>query len=153
MPISIDMANASEAKELTTIALESKKYWGYSNDFIEMCRDELTLKEADFVNSLILVAKNNEIYCGFVQLRLNENTGQGELEKLFVAPSFIGLGVGKALYELAVEQALKLNIKELLLDADPNAENFYKKMGAITIYNTPSESIPGRFIPKMKITL
>lgn len=60
MSISIDIANASEAKELTTIALESKQYWGYSSDFIEMCRDELTLKEADFVNSLILVAKNNE---------------------------------------------------------------------------------------------
>ncbi len=52
MSISIDIANASEAKELTTIALESKQYWGYSSDFIEMCRDELTLKEADFVNSL-----------------------------------------------------------------------------------------------------
>ncbi len=63
MSISIDIANASEAKELTTIALESKQYWGYSSDFIEMCRDELTLKEADFVNSLILVAKNNEKYC------------------------------------------------------------------------------------------
>ncbi len=44
MSISIDIANASEAKELTTIALESKQYWGYSSDFIEMCRDELTLK-------------------------------------------------------------------------------------------------------------
>lgn len=38
MSISIDIANASEAKELTTIALESKQYWGYSSDFIEMCR-------------------------------------------------------------------------------------------------------------------
>lgn len=103
MSISIDIANASEAKELTTIALESKQYWGYSSDFIEMCRDELTLKEADFVNSLILVAKNNEKYCGFVQLKFNDNAGQGELEKLFVAPSFIGQGIGKTLYERAVE--------------------------------------------------
>lgn len=153
MSISIDIANASEAKELTTIALESKQYWGYSSDFIEMCRDELTLKEADFVNSLILVAKNNEKYCGFVQLKFNDNAGQGELEKLFVAPSFIGQGIGKTLYERAVEHARKMNVKELVLDADPNAENFYKKMGAITMYNTPSESIPRRFIPKMKIAL
>ncbi len=78
MSISIDIANASEAKELTTIALESKQYWGYSSDFIEMCRDELTLKEADFVNSLILVAKNNEKYCGFVQ-RLNNKKSDIEL--------------------------------------------------------------------------
>lgn len=71
MSISIDIANASEAKELTTIALESKQYWGYSSDFIEMCRDELTLKEADFVNSLILVAKNNEnlSVCFFIMLK------------------------------------------------------------------------------------
>ncbi|HIE5374486.1 TPA: GNAT family N-acetyltransferase [Proteus mirabilis] len=115
MSISIDIANASEAKELTTIALESKQYWGYSSDFIEMCRDELTLKEADFVNSLILVAKNNEKYCGFVQLKFNDNAGQGELEKLFVAPSFIGQGIGKTLYERAVEHARKMNVKELVL--------------------------------------
>ncbi|WP_369311115.1 GNAT family N-acetyltransferase [Providencia rettgeri] len=153
MPISINMAHSSEAKELTAIALESKQYWGYSDDFIEMCRDELTLKEADFINSLIFVAKNNERCCGFIQLRLNGNTGQGELEKLFVAPSFIGQGIGKTLYDLAIEHARKMNLKELLLDADPNAERFYKKMGAITMYNTPSESIPERLIPKMKITL
>lgn len=110
MSISIDIANASEAKELTTIALESKQYWGYSSDFIEMCRDELTLKEADFVNSLILVAKNNEKYCGFVQLKFNDNAGQGELEKLFVAPSFIGQGIGKTLYERAVEHARNMLI-------------------------------------------
>ncbi|MEY2344101.1 GNAT family N-acetyltransferase [Proteus mirabilis] len=47
--------------------------------------------------------------------------------KAICRPSFIGQGIGKTLYERAVEHARKMNVKELVLDADPNAENFYKK--------------------------
>ncbi|MEX5952140.1 GNAT family N-acetyltransferase [Providencia vermicola] len=153
MSFIIDIANASEANVLTTLSLRSKKYWGYSDNFIEMCRDELTLKPDDFAHYLILVAKINGKYCGFIQLRFDEDSESGELEKLFIDPSFIGLGIGKALYDAGLEQARRLNIKELTLDADPNAENFYIKMGAITMCRTPSGSIPDRLIPKMKSTL
>ncbi|EBV1760669.1 N-acetyltransferase, partial [Salmonella enterica subsp. enterica serovar Newport] len=41
----------------------------------------------------------------------------------------------------------------LLVDADPNAEAFYIRQGAIRIGETPSESLPGRVLPLLLISL
>lgn len=40
-----------------------------------------------------------------------------------------------------------------MIDADPNAEPFYRAMGAVRIGATPSGSIPGRELPLLEFTL
>jgi hypothetical protein len=39
----------------------------------------------------------------------------------------------------------------LEIDAEPNAEGFYRKTGAQRIGETPSGSIPGRTLPLMRV--
>ena len=60
------------------------------------------------------------------------------LEDLFLAPSQIGHGLGRQLFEHAVQTARALRVAELLIESDPNAEGFYLRMGAQRIGQTVS---------------
>jgi GNAT superfamily N-acetyltransferase len=71
---------------------------------------------------------------------------EGELDLLFVDPWAIGLGVGKALYLDALERARALGFGRLLIEADPFAEDFYLRMGAVRIGERVSGAT-GRALP------
>jgi len=73
---------------------------------------------------------------------------------MWVRPTDIGAGVGKELFLDAMERAARLNVGEVQLTADPNAAEFYKKMGAHQISEARSE-IDGqqRILPRMKIDI
>jgi GNAT superfamily N-acetyltransferase len=53
-----------------------------------------------------------------------------ELEHLWVLPERMGEGVGPALFEHALRTAASLGAEVVGIEADPNAEGFYKRMGA-----------------------
>jgi hypothetical protein len=42
---------------------------------------------------------------------------------------------------------------EVGVDADPNAEAIYARFGFVTIGRSPSGSIPGRWLPRMRLVL
>jgi hypothetical protein len=49
--------------------------------------------------------------------------------------------------------AQRHGLRKIRIDADPNAEGFYHRMGAITLGCVPSDSIEGRFLPTMEFVL
>ena len=59
--VSFRSATAADAAELTDIAFRSKAYWGYSEEFMEACREELTLTRHDLraMPALSLTAKTD----------------------------------------------------------------------------------------------
>lgn len=75
------------------------------------------------------------------------------LEDLWLEPSAIGGGHGRRLWEHAVAIARSLGARSMELDADPNAEPFYERMGATRVGETPSTRVPGRSLPRMRIEL
>lgn len=133
---------------LSDLCLRSKAYWGYDSAFMEACRDELTLTNEIFQNSIIVVAENDGAIYGVAQL--DPMVPDGVLEKLFVAPEAIGQGVGRELFEWTVETAQGLGMTNFTIDGDPNAVAFYLKMGAFQIGSSPSGSIPGRMLPQFR---
>lgn len=68
-------------------------------------------------------------------------------------PDYIGSGLGKLLIEAAKAHAKSLSMEALSIDADPNAEQFYIRIGAVKVGETPSESIPGRVLPQLLLNL
>lgn len=141
------------AQELTELCLRSKQHWGYDETFMQLCVTELTLHPTDFENSYIRVVKENENIIGMVQLSLDISQQEGEIDKLFVDPQFLGKGVGKMLWNWAIDYAQQQRIRVLFIDADPNAKDFYLKLGAIKIGETPSLSIKGRMLPQLQVNL
>ena len=75
------------------------------------------------------------------------------MEALFVDPDHIGSGFGRQLMTHAKNQALALGGNSLSIGADPNAEKFYRAAGGVVTGKHESQSIPGRYLPTLKIDL
>ena len=145
------LARSDEASALSELCMTSKAYWGYDAAFMEACRAELTITAADFESAQIQVADDAGKLAGMAQLQIEGATA--ELDKLYVHPVFIGAGIGRALFEWAVRQACAANATTMHIDADPDAAAFYRRMGAIDDGASPSGSIPGRFLPRLRFDL
>lgn len=141
----------SECSELSELCLRSKAYWGYDEEFIEACREELTITERIMRNSELAVADEDGKVLGVVQVDIL--SGPCVLEKIFVAPEAIGKGVGKRLFRWAVAKAKENGVFSFTIDGDPNAVPFYERMGAVQIGSSPSGSIPGRMLPQFRYEL
>jgi len=77
---------------------------------------------------------------------------KAELEHLWVAPKHIGTGVGKELFLHAMQRAAGRDVSEVQISADPNAEGFYKKMGAHRIGDVQANmDDKPRTVPRLSI--
>lgn len=144
-------ARPYEAAALSELALHSKAHWGYDEAFLERCRAELTLRSDDVTAHRTTVAEIDGHLAGFYSLA--GQAPEGELTYLYVEPDHIGSGVGRRLWQHAVDTARALGFERFTLDADPFAEDFYRRMGAVRIGLVPSGSIPGRLLPQLAYRL
>ena len=139
---------------MSELAFRSKGWWGYSEEFMAACRDELTVDpgEIDDPGSLFYVAQTGGEIAGFFSL-VDPLEGTVELGALFVDPSWIGTGIGRALIEHAGETARQLGYSALLIQGDPHAAGFYRAAGGVSAGERESDSIPGRLLPLFRISL
>jgi len=139
-----------EAVALTEIAHNAKRHWGYPEHWIQHWQDDLTISR-DFVRANpVYVAEHEGELLGFYALAIRDE--KAALDHLWVTPEHIGSGVGKQLFLHAMQNAAGQNISEVEISADPNAEGFYRKMGAHRTGETVSE-IDGqsRTLPQFSI--
>jgi len=144
-------ARPDEAELLTDLCLRSKAVWGYDEAFMRACRAELTLSAADLAPSSLQVAVDGNEVAGLVQIAVEGE--KADLAKLFIAPSTLRAGVGRQLFDWAVKTARERGARWLWIEADPDAAAFYRQMGAIDDGVAPSGSIPGRYLPRLKLKL
>ena len=145
-------ARASDVHALSELALRSKVHWGYDDQFLSACREELTLHEHDLATRPTFVLEREERAVGFYTLEpITES--QVELWFLFVEPGEIGEGHGRRLIKHAMAEAVERGYSSMIIEADPNAVGFYQRMGARPVGTRPSGSIPGRTLPLLEIDL
>jgi GNAT superfamily N-acetyltransferase len=140
-----------EAHALSHLALRSKAHWGYDDEFLAACREELTLQPEQCDGVHVVVAECGATLLGFY--RLTGESPVAELADLFVDPDAIGRGLGGTLVADAVHRAGTLGISRLVIDADPHAEGFYARMGARRVGKVPSGSIAGRELPRLELVV
>ena len=155
-------ARVEEIKELGDLCLRSKAFWGYDAAFLEACRRELTFRAGELTTTAIAVAEEGNGIAGVVQILVQIGVQIGavdtvgavaDLLKLFVEPEKQGLGAGRALFTWAADAARTAGAHRLMIDADPGAAPFYRRMGARDVGFAPSGSIPGRMLPKLEFDL
>jgi len=143
-----------EADTLCELALRSKGHWGYSEQFLRDCQSELTYSAAQIqVAPAFVVAEFEAILVGFYALFPSQGEHEYELEALFVEPSYIGRGIGRALMEHAKETAVAHGARSLIIQGDPHAEPFYRMAGGDLVGIQESGSIPGRMLPVFRVRL
>ena len=129
-------ARPEEATELTAVAFAAKRHWGYRESWIESWRDLLTVTPKLVAENPTFAATEDDHVVGFYSLTARPRP---DLTHLWVLPVAMGRGLGRALFEHAVEQARALGWASFEIEADPNAERFYLHMGAQRIGTNVSD--------------
>lgn len=149
----IRAAEPAETELLSGLAFRAKAYWGYSDEFMQACVDELTYTPEQVAAGGFEVLEDEGEIRGFYALT-KISPSAAELDALFVAPEHIGRGYGHALMARALAAAREMpHIERLVIQADPNAAPFYERCGARLIGERPSDSIPGRMLPLYEIDI
>jgi GNAT superfamily N-acetyltransferase len=148
--LTIRTPRPGEAAMPTELCLRSRAVWGYDREFMQACRDELTLTPNLMQSSRLQVAEVEGCIVGVAQVTLNDCGA--ELDKLFVEPPWLRSGAGRRFFGWAKKIASEAGAVTLVIEADPDAAGFYRRMGAIDDGVAPG-SIAGRLIPKLKLLL
>jgi GNAT superfamily N-acetyltransferase len=135
--VRIRKALPEDAATLTTIAHDAKRHWGYPEHWISHWQDDLTISPDFIASNEVYVAEREGELVGFYALIIRQE--KAELDHMWVAPAHIGTGVGKELFLHAMQCAAKENVSGVEILSDPNAEGFYRKMGAHQIGEAVSE--------------
>lgn len=152
MTVFVRPATIEDAGVLTDICKRSKAHWGYPRAYLDLWAGELTITEqkiAEYQTYCALDADGDIIGFGM----LCADTPTGEIENLYVCPSAMGSGVGRLLMDTLKSAARNAGCTHLELDSDPHALGFYERMGAVKVGGTPSTAIPGRTLPRARITI
>ena len=153
MTTHIRRAHPEEGSLLTELTVRSKASWGYDDSFMESARPELEFQAGKFLPDFhvyILEAEGEPL--GFCSL-ISVDSNTAELHDLFIEPRHIGKGHGKKLWDYAVNLARTLGFRRLILTADPNAEPFYARQGAVRIGEKRSPVHSDRSLPVMEYIL
>jgi N-acetylglutamate synthase-like GNAT family acetyltransferase len=149
--LTLRSARPNEAAALTELCLRSKAVWGYDDEFMLACHRELTLTPENIRTSDVQVAEADGKVVGVAQITLSGKVAA--LDKLFVEPRSLRSGAGRMLFAWAKSLARQAGAAVLVIESDPGAAPFYRRMGAIDDGIASSGSIPGRFIARLRVDL
>lgn len=126
--LTIAPAQADDCSCLSALAFAAKAHWGYPVQWLEAWRQELTLTPDQLSDWWVYLARSEHDALGFYALGVAGSIGS--IEHFWVAPRYHGHGVGRALFRHLIRQALTLHLALVEIESDPNAETFYRRMGA-----------------------
>jgi GNAT superfamily N-acetyltransferase len=150
--ITIQRATPEQAETLTGLTVAAKRHWNYPEKWIQIWLPLLTITSDYILENETWAAVEGETCVAYYSLKQ-----EGEflwLDNLWVLPEFIGQGMGRELFQHALERSRVRGASVLKIEADPNAQNFYEKMGARKIgeHHTEVDGQP-RVLPVMGINL
>jgi len=149
-PIVIRAARRSDAERLSAIAFRAKAHWGYDAALLELWRPDLTFTIASIAEDEVFVAERAGEALGVVALSYAGDVAA--LEGLWIDPPAMGEGLGRRLFARAVAAARTRGARALVVEAAPNAEGFYLRMGARCVGTVPARPA-GRRLPKLVLEL
>jgi len=131
--------------------MQAKAHWGYTAIQLDQWRESLSTSPQSVEQWPTFVAEDQGHAIGFAQI--NPELETWELVSLFVLPSHIGRGVGRALLKEALVTTKQAGRPVLHIDSDPNAEPFYLACGAVRIAaeRAPIEGDPERIRPQLHL--
>ncbi|MEZ5651024.1 MAG: GNAT family N-acetyltransferase [Burkholderiaceae bacterium] len=117
------------------------------------CADELAVDPRHVADPAwtIELARDETNLLGFVAVSFDAQPA--ELEAMFVAPEALGRRLGEHLMTRALVACARRGRSSLSIQSDPNAEDFYCRMGAVRVGRQESASIAGRFLPRLVLPL
>ncbi len=150
-PVVIRPARATEEDVLSALAQRSKAHWGYSAELMERFRSALTVTTEQCRSGRLFVAEVEGSPAGFAAW--NPDGDAAELCDLWIDPDWMGVGVGRLLFDRIAATCRAAAFDRLWCEADPHAVGFYERMGGRQTGSVESGSMPGRLLPRMEFDL
>ena len=150
--LTLERAHPEHADTLTRIAIESKRHWGYPENWIQLWLPQLTISSEYILANETWLASINDEPAAFYSLKQEE--GLWWLDQFWVRPEAMRQGLGAFLFRHAQRRAKLRGASVLRVESDPNAQGFYEKMGARKVDEHRGE-VEGqqRILPVMEINL
>jgi ribosomal protein S18 acetylase RimI-like enzyme len=137
----IRRAQPVDATILSQIARTAKAHWGYPEPWLKQWQEELTITPEFIAAKETFIAILDSQIVAFYALL--QTPTEIRLEHFWVLPEQMRRGIGRKLFAHAVGRTLALGATSLTIEADPNAETFYRHLGAIKVGAVETE-IEGR---------
>jgi len=150
--VQVRAAVVADAEKLTELAFRAKGHWKYPKEWMEAWRSGLTVTPEYITQHRVVAAHAGSRIVAFYGIEFRDKTAH--LEHLWVDPAETGTGLGRRLFRLACDDARDHGCVLVELVADPNAEGFYLRQGAIRVGEVVGEvlGVP-RVLPRMRVAL
>ena len=150
---SILRASPEDAECLTQITLAAKRHWGYPETWMQIWHSQLTISPEYVSENEVWIAVEDEKPVAYYSLKQDDECLW--LDNLWVLPEYMGRGIGRQLFQHALERWRLSGESILKFEADPNAQSFYEKMGARKIGEHHYAEMDGqpRILPVMQIDI
>jgi predicted N-acetyltransferase YhbS len=146
----IRRAQPADAADLTGLALRSKASWGYPAEWVDAWIPDLTFTPEYLTAHRTFLAEHEERAVGVIVLQ--EHPTHWSLGHLWIDPTVQRQGVGRTLVAYALSVAETVHPARVMVIADPNAEAFYRRLGAIRVGSqaAPMPGAPARALPVLE---
>lgn len=149
--MTITEANTNDNEILTEITKKSKAYWKYSEEQILKWNNNLTISKNYIETNFVYKLENGNKIVGYYSYIIKKEKNV-LLDNLFILPEYIGKGFEKYLMHDFLNRMKDEKFEKITLDSEPNAEDFYLKIGFKKIGEFET-SIKNRFMPIMEMSL
>ena len=146
----VRLAKSEEQRELTRLRVRATMHAGYDEEFIDRSMPGLTITLPMISANCVQVAQDDfgEVV-GVVWVTPTALQGIALLHGLYVDPPHWKRGIGRVLFEAAVLHAQGIKAGAIMIYAEPSAEGFYERMGAIRIGEGPFYFSPEIELPHL----
>jgi GNAT superfamily N-acetyltransferase len=147
--LNVRSARPAENEYLSALAAAAKALWGYPEQQLALWAGELRISHESIINEPTFVVEEHARPVAVAQL--DTKASPWAVECLWVHPSAIGRGVGTLLVRHLLAHARANGQSVLSVDADPNAEAFYIRLGAhrVGAVDAPIQGQPDRRRPQL----
>lgn len=147
--VEIVRAGPDDAAQLKTIAVAAKAYWGYPEDWMARWADAIRITPEYIRENEVYIAMKDAEIVGWYALVYQDELGI--LDHMWVRPDLIRKGIGRQLFNHAVQAAKTHGARQIEMETDPNAVGFYQQMGLKLAGKRKTDL--GRRIPVMVMNL
>lgn len=141
--LNFELASSDDSRLLTETAFKSKRNWNYTEEEMALWTNELRITEQYIKENNIFKILDKTNYLGF--FALVTNVYYMEIDHLWLLPENIQKGYGRMTFDFIQQTAQRLNYNILRIVSEPNANEFYSKMGGKIIQSKESK-LKGRFL-------
>jgi GNAT superfamily N-acetyltransferase len=127
MDIQIRPAAPNDGERLREIAVAAKSYWGYDIERVRRWASVGDFSPEGMRRKVFFAAEVDDEVVGWSAVVDGKEACW--LDDLWVLPSWMRRGVGRRLFESAVEHARQSGATRIEWEAERNALGFYEKMG------------------------